>query len=118
MGLQEFVSLLGMEEKCQGSSAMQFESMAEEGCQVVACPCCSRQSHGDSKSCSPDGLLQQQHKEANMTAAVECILREIGEDPDREVNDCLKPFSSILPLNDFAAVLPALMLSQCSIDAK
>lgn len=84
--VQEFVGLLGMEDRCLGSSAMPMSPSSEASCQVVACPCCSGGAESSSHSKeSRDTDLQCRQREDSLAAAVEHVLREVGEDPNREV---------------------------------
>ena len=79
---QEFASLLGLEEKSWADSAVQSMAGGED-CPDVSRPSSPNLAHHEDASTS-DSVLQSQ-KEAKMAAAVECMLREVGEDPEREV---------------------------------
>ena len=86
--MQEFIGLLGMDSKYSGGSFSTSES-AEDRCSSSSCPCCS----GGNASNMAAVSLQQRQKEENMAAAVEAVLREIGEDPNREVYIQVKYFA-------------------------
>lgn len=80
--MQEFIGLLGMDAKCLDSRRLFMMNGTEDGCTPSSCPCCS-----SSTVSSPSGAVspQQRQKEESMAAAVEAVLREVGEDPSREV---------------------------------
>ena len=89
LSLQEFVSLLGVEEKYhQSNKKLQLGTAGHSRCNIVACPCCTGQesdsSMGKLDSCHD---LQHQQRETELAVAVESVLREVGEDPEREVGN-------------------------------
>ena len=79
--MQEFIGLLGMDPKCSGGSTLPAVDSAEGRCNPSSCPCCLP---GAASSVPGAISLQQRQKEETMAAAVEAVLQEIGEDPNRE----------------------------------
>lgn len=83
------MSLLGVEEKYhQSNKKLQLGTAGHSRCNIVACPCCTGQesdsSMGKLDSCHD---LQHQQRETELAVAVESVLREVGEDPEREVGN-------------------------------
>ena len=75
-----------MDSECSGGSNLPAVDSAGERCRASSCPCCS----GGATSSAPGAAtLQQRQKEETMAAAVEAVLREIGEDPNREARSFL-----------------------------
>lgn len=87
--LQEFVSLVGLESRCQGNSAVQLRAGDSDTQSAAPCSSSCLEASSEASSVLESRHVQECQKQAGMAAAVEAMLREVGEDPNREVCPCL-----------------------------